>query len=104
MHKKTPKAIHAEPYKNPAVNTLFFSKIKAVKIANKPKMNKVTAIMILRASFNTFCLPVIANAIINEPPNNNKIDRMSCNQMYLLNKLFIWNSSLNTIIVFAKGN
>ena len=78
VHKNTPKAIQAEPYKNPAVNILFFSKIKAVKIANKPKMNKVTAIMISSASSNTSSFPLIAKAIINAPPNNNKIDRMSC--------------------------
>ena len=104
MHKNTPKAIQAEPYKNPAVNSLFLSKIKAVKIANKPKINKVTATTRLRPSFKTSCFPVIAKAIIKEPPNNNRIDRISCNQTYLLNKLFMWNSSLDTIIVFAKGN
>ena len=104
MHKNTPSAMHAEPYNKPDVNAFFDSKIKAVKMAKKPKMNNVTAATRLRLSFKIPLLPLMAKAIIKEPPNSNKIDRINCNHIYFVNKLFIWISSSNTIIVFAKGN
>ena len=65
------------------------SKINAVRMANKPNKNKITAITIFKAFSRTFVSLLIANAMITEPPNNNKIDNISWSQTYLLNKLFI---------------
>ena len=81
----------------------LFSKINDVRMANKPNRNKMTAAMMLRASSKIFCLLVAAKAIISAPPKSNRMERINCNQTYFLNKLFMWISSLNTIIVFAKG-
>ena len=103
MHKKTPNAIHADPYNKPLVKYLFCSNTSVANIAKPPNKNKITAEIIFKPSSKMLSLPIMAKAIIKAPPNNNRIERINCSQMYLLNKLFIWNSSVNTIIVFEKG-
>ena len=65
------------------------SKAKDATMANKPNRNKITAAMIFNPSSKIFILPIAAKIMINEPPNNNKMDRINWSQVYLLNKLFI---------------
>ena len=104
VHKKTPNAIQPEPYNNPLVMALLDSKNNEEIIANKPNKNKIVAVMISKPSCKMFCFLLAAKITINVPANNNKIERIKRNQTYLLNKLFIWISSPNTIIVSLKGN
>ena len=73
----------------PIIIYFFVSKINAVKIANKPNKNKITAITIFNAFSNTSVLLLIAKAMITAPPKSSKIDNINWSQTYLLNKLFI---------------
>ena len=89
MQRKTPNAIEAEPHIKLIVIYFFVSKINEVTIAKNPNKNKITATTIFKAFSNTSVLLLIADAIITAPPKSNKIDKINCNQTYLLNKLFI---------------
>ena len=89
MHRNTPNAIEAEPYTIAYEIVLFLSNKKAVRMAKPPKRNKITAAMTFKASLSTFSLSLKAKTMISVPPNNNRIDRINCNQAYLLNNFFI---------------
>ena len=104
VHKKMPKAIHAEPYNKPLVIALFDSKKNEEIMANKPNKNKIVEAIISKPSCKMFPLLVAAKIMINVPANKSEIDKIKRNQTYLLNKLFIWISSVITIIVSLKGN
>ena len=75
MHRNTPNAIQADPYNRPRVNNLLVSNKNEVKIANNPNKNKITAAIILSASFKTSTL-AMAKAIINAPPKSNSMERI----------------------------
>ena len=67
-------------------------------------MHKMVAAMISKPSCNNCSFLLAAKMMINVPANKRRIERIKRNQTYLLNKLFMWISSVITIIVSLKGN
>ena len=88
-HKIRPIEIQADPINIPVVNGLSCSKMNVDKITNSANKKRITAAMIFTPSLKTLVLLLIAKANTNAPANINSNERISCNQIYLLNKLFI---------------